>query len=54
VALRQLLPLLSGARIAAEPAWKPNTVLRGLQRLWLDDARDYSTDRPVVSDRHRR
>jgi cytochrome P450 len=35
VALRQLLPLLSRVRIAAEPTWKPNTVLRGLQRLEL-------------------
>lgn len=36
VALRQLVPLLSHLRIAAEPTWKPNTVLRGLERLWLD------------------
>jgi cytochrome P450 len=43
VALRRLLPVFSRTRIAAEPTWKPNTVLRGLQRLWLDDARDYWT-----------
>ena len=40
VALRRLLPVFSHTRIAAEPTWKPNTVLRGLQRLWLGDARD--------------
>jgi len=39
VALRCLLPVLARARIAAEPAWKPNTVLRGLQQLRLVDAR---------------
>ena len=42
VALRQLLPLLSRVRIAAEPEWKPNTVLRGLQCLRLDPAPDHS------------
>jgi cytochrome P450 len=35
VALRCLLPLLSRSRIAAEPVWKPNTVLRGLEHLSL-------------------
>jgi cytochrome P450 len=40
VALRRLLPVLSRARIAAEPVWKPNTVLRGLQQLRLVDARE--------------
>lgn len=39
VALRRLLPLLSRVRIAAEPEWKPNTVLRGLRQLQLVDAR---------------
>jgi cytochrome P450 len=34
VALRRLLPLLSRAQIAAEPEWKPNTVLRGLRTSW--------------------
>jgi cytochrome P450 len=38
VALRCLLPHLSRARIAGEPDWKPNTVLRGLQHLRLDGA----------------
>jgi hypothetical protein len=34
--MRRLLPLLSRARITTDPAWKPNTVLRGLKRLQLD------------------
>jgi len=38
IALRQLLPLLPRRRIAEEPEWKPNTVLRGLERLWLEKA----------------
>ena len=38
IALRQLLPLLSRLRIAGEPQWKPNTVLRGLEHLWLERA----------------
>jgi cytochrome P450 len=42
VALRCLLPHLSRARIVREPEWKPNTVLRGLQHLWLDAVRDQS------------
>jgi cytochrome P450 len=37
-ALRQLLPLLPRLRIAGEPEWKPNTVLRGLEHLWLERA----------------
>jgi cytochrome P450 len=37
VALRQLLPLLPRLRIAGEPEWKPNTVLRGLEHLWLEE-----------------
>jgi cytochrome P450 len=37
IALRQLLPLLPRLRIAGEPEWKPNTVLRGLEHLWLED-----------------
>jgi cytochrome P450 len=36
IALRQLLPLLPRLRIAGEPEWKPNTVLRGLEHLWLE------------------
>ena len=36
VALRQLLPLLPRLRIAGEPQWRPNTVLRGLEHLWLE------------------
>jgi hypothetical protein len=36
--LRQLLPLLPRLRIADEPEWKPNTVLRGLEHLWLERA----------------
>lgn len=36
VALRQLLPVLPGLRFAGEPEWKPNTVLRGLEHLWLE------------------
>jgi len=38
IALRQLLPALPGLRIAGEPEWKPNTVLRGLEHLWLEQA----------------
>jgi cytochrome P450 len=36
IALRQLLPLLPQLRVAGEPEWKPNTVLRGLEHLWLE------------------
>ncbi len=35
IALRRLLPLLPRLRLTAEPEWKPNTVLRGLDHLWL-------------------
>jgi cytochrome P450 len=38
IALRQLLPLLPELRIVGEPEWKPNTVLRGLEHLWLEPA----------------
>ena len=38
IALRHLLPLLPRLRIAGEPEWKPNTVLRGLEHLWLEEA----------------
>jgi cytochrome P450 len=38
VALRQLLPLLPRLRVAGEPEWKPNVVLRGLEHLWLEEA----------------
>ena len=38
IALRQLLPLLPRLRIAGEPEWRPNTVLRGLEHLWLEEA----------------
>lgn len=38
IALRRLLPLLPRLRIAEEPEWKPNTVLRGLEHLWLAEA----------------
>ncbi len=37
-ALGQLLPLLPRLRVAGEPQWKPNTVLRGLEHLWLERA----------------
>jgi cytochrome P450 len=37
IALRQLLPRLSRLRIAGEPQWRPNTVLRGLEHLWLEE-----------------
>jgi len=36
VALRALLPALPGLRVDGEPEWKPNTVLRGLEHLWLE------------------
>ncbi len=35
IALRQLLPMLPRLQVAGEPQWKPNTVLRGLDHLWL-------------------
>ncbi len=37
-ALRRLLPLLPRLRVAGEPEWKPNAVLRGLEHLWLERA----------------
>jgi cytochrome P450 len=37
-ALRQLLPVLPRLRIAGEPQWRPNIVLRGLEHLWLEQA----------------
>ena len=37
-ALRQLLPRLPRLRIAGEPQWRPNIVLRGLEHLWLEEA----------------
>jgi cytochrome P450 len=36
IALRQLLPLLPRLRVAREPQWRPNMVLRGLEHLWLE------------------
>jgi cytochrome P450 len=36
VALRLLLPSLPDLRVAAEPVWRPNTVLRGLEHLILE------------------
>jgi len=38
IALRRLLPLLPRLRIAGEPQWRPNIVLRGLEHLWLEEA----------------
>ena len=38
VALRLLLPALPGLRVAAQPEWKPNVVLRGLEHLILEPA----------------
>lgn len=38
VALRRLLPKLSQLRIDGVPEWKPHTVLRGVEHLWLADA----------------
>jgi cytochrome P450 len=40
IALRKLLPLLPRLRVAGEPEWKPNTVLRGLEHLWLEERVD--------------
>jgi cytochrome P450 len=45
IALRLLLPLLPRLRITAEPDWRPNTVLRGLNHLWLGPAADPLADR---------
>jgi cytochrome P450 len=38
IALRQLRPMLPRLRVSGEPEWKPNTVLRGLEHLWLEQA----------------
>ncbi|MCW2929669.1 MAG: hypothetical protein JWM19_631 [Actinomycetia bacterium] len=35
IALRHLLPVLAEYQIAQPPDWKPHTVLRGLEHLWL-------------------
>jgi len=35
IALRQLLAVLPAREIAQPPQWKPHTVLRGLDHLWL-------------------
>jgi cytochrome P450 len=35
IALRHLLPMLPVLDIADTPEWKPHTVLRGLEHLWL-------------------
>jgi cytochrome P450 len=35
IALRQLLPALAECQVAQPPEWKPHTVLRGLEHLWL-------------------
>lgn len=35
IALRQLLPVLARCQLAQPPEWKPHTVLRGLEHLWL-------------------
>jgi cytochrome P450 len=38
IALRPLRPLLPRLRVSGEPEWKPNTVLRGLEHRWLEQA----------------
>jgi cytochrome P450 len=38
IALRHLLPLLPQCQVAEPPEWKPHTVLRGLEHLWLTTA----------------
>ena len=38
IALRHLLPALPGLRVSGAPEWKPHTVLRGLEHLWLAPA----------------
>jgi cytochrome P450 len=47
IALRQLLPLLPRLRVFGEPEWKPNTVLRGLEHLWLEQAPGAGADAGV-------
>lgn len=39
IALRHLLPILPQCEIAQPPSWKPHTVLRGMERLWLTRSR---------------
>ena len=38
-ALRHLLPILPQCEIAQPPSWKPHTVLRGMEHLWLTSSR---------------
>ena len=38
IALRHLLPRLARCQVAEPPQWKPHTVLRGLEHLWLTTA----------------
>jgi cytochrome P450 len=38
IALRRLLPLLPRLRVDGQPQWRPTTVLRGLEHLWLAPA----------------
>jgi cytochrome P450 len=35
IALRHLLPVIARSQVAQPPEWKPHTVLRGLEHLWL-------------------
>jgi cytochrome P450 len=35
IALRRLAPLLPRMRVAGQPEWRPTTVLRGLEHLWV-------------------
>jgi cytochrome P450 len=35
IALRRLLPVLAESEITQPPEWKPHTVLRGMEHLWL-------------------
>jgi cytochrome P450 len=39
IALRHLLPILPECRITQPPEWKPHTVLRGLEHLWMTTSR---------------
>ena len=39
IAIRRLVPRLDHLEVARPVVWKPNTVLRGLQELWLQDRR---------------
>jgi cytochrome P450 len=38
IALRRLLPILTDYEVARPPDWKPHTVLRGIEHLWLATA----------------